>query len=159
VRQDNFDEIIVAVARMKRHGSSEANIIEYLPDDDFIPVMGQGALAMEGREEEREAKDVLQSIHAEDTNKSMTTQRLFLDAFHEGEQAPIGGYAFIQDGEIHLRGMVISLDGQTVLRHEASGADPETVANHVADDLIERGALDIIAQVNQELAKDDFSTK
>ena len=51
--------------------------------------------------------------------------------------------------------MVISLDGQTILQHEASGTDPETIANHVADHLIERGALDIIAQVNQELAQDD----
>ena len=159
LRQGDFDAIILAVAGMKRLGISEGNITEYLPDEHFIPAMGQGALAIECREEDQEVKDMLQSIHDEDTAKAVTTERLFLDAFHEGEQAPIGGYAFVQDGEIHLRGMVISLDGQTVLRYEASGTEPEVIANHVADDLIERGALDIIAQVNQELANDDFTTK
>src|SRR5699024_4119343 len=159
LRQGDFDEIILAVAGMKRLGISEGNITEYLPDEHFIPAMGQGALAIECREDDQEVKDMLQSIHDEDTAKAVTTERLFLDAFHEGEQAPIGGYAFVQDGEIHLRGMVISLDGQTVLRYEASGTDPEVIANHVADDLIERGALDIIAQVNQELTNDDFTTK
>lgn len=159
LRQGNFDAIILAVAGMKRLGTADANITEYLSDEHFIPAMGQGALAIECREDDEEVKSMLQSIHDEDTAQAVVTERLFLDAFHEGEQAPIGGYAFVQDGEIHLSGMVISLDGQTMLRCETSGKDPETVANHAADYLIERGALGIITKVNEELAKDDFSTK
>lgn len=54
--------------------------------------------------------------------------------------------------------MVTSLDGQTLLQHEMSGTDPQTIATELANHLIERGALDIIEQVNRELKDDDSFT-
>src|SRR5699024_2432012 len=42
----DFDAIILAVAGMKRLGIDEDLITEYLPDDHFVPAMGQGALAI-----------------------------------------------------------------------------------------------------------------
>jgi len=155
----HFDAIILAVAGMKRLHIVEGNVTEYLPDDHFIPAMGQGALAIECRQDDTEIKELLATIHDEDTNKAVTTERLFLDAFHEGEQAPIGGYAYVVDDLIYLRGMVISLDGQTMIQHEATGEDPKVLAKEVASHLIERGAMDIIQKVNKELSHDDFSTK
>lgn len=149
----DFDAIILAVAGMKRLGVGETRITEYLPDDHFIPAMGQGALAIECREDDQEVKELLASIHDEETAKAVTTERLFLQAFEEGEQAPIGGHAKVTNGVIHLRGMVISIDGQTVLRYEAFGKEPEVVAKEVADHLINQGALTIIAETNAELEK------
>lgn len=152
--EGDFDAIILAVAGMKRLGVGEDKITEYLPDDHFVPAMGQGALAIECRSDDVETKRLLASIHDEDTARAVTTERLFLQAFAEGEQAPIGGYAFISEGLIHLRGMVISLDGQTVLQYEATGESPELVAKEVADHLIEQGAMAIIAATNEELQKE-----
>lgn len=154
----DFDAIILAVAGIKRLGIGETRITQYLPDDHFIPAMGQGALAIECRKEDTELINMLQTIHDEDTARAVTTERLFLDAFHEGEQAPIGGYAFVENETIYLRGMVTSLDGQTLLQHEMSGTDPQTIATELANHLIERGALDIIEQVNRELKDDDSFT-
>ncbi|HLR75459.1 MAG TPA: hydroxymethylbilane synthase [Virgibacillus sp.] len=155
----HFDAIILAVAGMKRLNIAEGNITEYLSDEHFIPAMGQGALAIECRKDDTEIKKLLATIHDEDANKAVTTERLFLDAFHEGEQAPIGGYAYVTNDLIHLRGMVISLDGQTIIQHEATGEIPKVLAEEVANHLIERGAMDIIQEVNKELSYDDFSTR
>jgi len=155
LRAENFDAIILAVAGMKRLGIGEAMITEYLPEDHFIPAMGQGALAIECREDDEEVKALLASIHDEDTAKAVKTERLFLQAFDEGEQAPIGGYASVEDGVIHLKGMVISMDGQTVLRYETKGTNPGKIANEAANYLIDQGALSIIQATNTELAKDE----
>lgn len=154
----NFDAIILAVAGMKRLGVGMEKITEYLSDQHFIPAMGQGALAIECREDDKEIRQLLESLHDEHTAKAVQTERLFLEAFNEGEQAPIGGYAFVENDEIHLRGMVMSLDGQTVLQHEVSGRNPEVVAQEAANKLISEGAMDIIAQVNEELANDNSFT-
>lgn len=154
----DFDAIILAVAGMKRLGVGMEKITEYLSDKHFIPAMGQGALAIECREDDKEIRQLLESLHDEHTAKSVQTERLFLEAFNEGEQAPIGGYAFVKDKQIHLRGMVMSLDGKTVLQHEVSGQDPEVVAQEAANKLISEGAMDIIAQVNEELANDNSFT-
>src|SRR5699024_1138925 len=117
----DYDAIILAVAGMKRLGIDDELITEYLPDDHFVPAMGQGALAIECRTEDEAMKEILATIHDKSAAKAVRTERHFLKAFDEGEQAPIGGYAYVSDGRVHLRGMVISLNGQTVLKHEASG--------------------------------------
>ena len=152
--EGGYDAIILAVAGMKRLGVGEDKITEYLPDDHFVPAMGQGALAIECRSDDLETKQLLASIHDEDTARAVTTERLFLQAFDEGEQAPIGGYAFISDGVIHLRGMVISLDGQTVLTYEATGESPQELAEEVANHLINQGAMTIIEEANEEIQKE-----
>ncbi|HLR68545.1 MAG TPA: hydroxymethylbilane synthase [Virgibacillus sp.] len=145
----DFDAIILAVAGMKRLGIDEDLITEYLPEAHFVPAMGQGALAIECRSEDEAMRKILAMIHDEEAAQAVRTERLFLQAFDEGEQAPIGGYAFVSDGMIHLRGMVISLNGQTVLKYEASGERPEAVAQEVADVLINQGAMKIIAEAKQ----------
>lgn len=149
--EGNYDAIILAVAGMKRLGIGEDRITEYLPDNHFVPAMGQGALAIECRSDDTEMRQLLASVHDVNTAQAVRTERKFLEAFNEGEQAPIGGYAFISDGLIHLRGMVISLDGRTVLTYEATGENPEDVAQVVANQLIKQGAMSLINEANMEL--------
>lgn len=153
LHQGDYDAIVLAVAGIKRLGLSEDLITEYLPDDQFVPAMGQGALAIECREDDEETKHLLAAIHDAETARSVMTERLFLDAFDEGEQAPIGGYAFVSDGLIHLHGMVISLDGQTVISYQASGEEPGALANKVADQLKTQGAMELIHEANREIQK------
>src|SRR5699024_10302637 len=120
----------------------------------FVPAMGQGALAIECRADDELMCNLLSTIHDDDTSRAVKTERLFLQAFDEGEQAPIGGYAFIQKGYIHLRDMVISLDGKTVLQHEAVGDHPATLAETVSTHLINQGALQVITETNEALQKE-----
>lgn len=149
----DFDAIVLAVAGMKRLGVDEQVITEYLPDDHFVPAMGQGALAIECRTDDKRMKTMLARVHDAKAALAVTTERLFLQLFDEEEQAPIGGYASVSDShDIHLRGMVMSLDGQTILKYESTGTTPETVAKEAADALIKRGALEMIAEAKREMA-------
>lgn len=151
LQSGEYDAIILAMAGIKRLGLDEKLITEILPDDLFVPAMGQGALAIECREDDEEIKALLGTIHDEDTARAVTTERLFLQALDEDEKAPIGAYATVLEGVIHLFGMVISLDGQTVLTYESSGKDPKNVARKAADGLIEQGAIALITNTKMEL--------
>lgn len=147
----DFDAIVLAMAGLNRLEIGQNFIAECLPADTFVPAMGQGALAIENRETDEEVREMLMKINDEATEKAVIAERTFLSSFDEGEQAPIGGYAYVDDGVIYLHGMVIDTKGQKVVEHEASGENPKTLAQEVADVLIDRGALDIIAEVKQEM--------
>lgn len=153
----HFDATILAVAGLKRLGLAEEKITQYLPEDHFIPAAGQGALAIECRTNDHEMKKILETLHDDATAQAVTAERLFFGAFEEGEQAPIGGCAFVENGELHLRGMVISLDGQMVIQHEAAGQDPAKLAQEVAARLIDKGAKEMIQQANEALAYEHSS--
>ena len=62
---------------------------------------------------------------------------------------PIGGYAEIADGKLHLRGLVGSPDGKRIIRSRATGAIPsaEQIGSSVAQDLLAKGAKQILDQV------------
>lgn len=139
-----YDAIILAVAGIKRLDLGEDVITEYLAEDKYVPAVGQGALAIETRKENQEINQLLLLIHHDETAKAVTTERLFLNEFEDGDQAPIGGYAKVVNNKITLRGTVISLDGKTVLQALVTGTDPQAVATEVARDLIDQGALEVI---------------
>lgn len=151
LEEGSFDAIILAVAGLKRLGIDLKHITEYLPENDFMPAMGQGALAIECREDDEQTMELLSLIHDVDTANSVYAERLFLEAFAEGDQAPLAAYANVKDGKVHLRGRLFSLNGKTMLEHEAIGTNPDEVAKDVATALKQQGADALIQRTNAEL--------
>lgn len=149
--EGKYDAIVLAMAGLNRLNIGREFITEFLPAEVFVPAMGQGALAVECREEDKEVYDVLKQINDEASERAVIAERHFLKRLKEGEQAPIGGYAKVIGADIHLHGIVIDSEGQTVIEHQMSGTNPKTLGHEVADVLIQRGALEIIARMNQEI--------
>lgn len=151
LQDGDFDAIILAVAGIKRLGLGMHLITEYLPAETFMPAIGQGALAIECRTEDQELRDILRLINDEESEKTVLTERLFMNHLENGEEAAIGGYAVIEDGEIVLYGTVLSSDGKNIIKYEGRGNDPKEVAQYVADGLKEKGAIDMIQETLREL--------
>lgn len=149
----NFDGIVLAVAGLNRLGIGQDLITDVLSAETFLPAMGQGALAIECGESDAEVIGMLAKINDEDSMKAALSERMFSSYFEEGEQAPIGAYAYVEDGVIHLHGMVMDAIGETVVEHTASGTEIEAIAKEVAETLIKGGALEIIDGVNEELKR------
>lgn len=152
LEKDDYDAIILAVAGLKRL-DLEKVITEYLPADTFIPAIGQGALAIQSRSGDDELREILATINDEESARAIETERAFIHLFDEDEQAPVGGYAFIQQDEISLHGMVLTSDGAQVLREVVKGSDPRKVAEKAVKRLNNRGAQEILRQVAKELAE------
>lgn len=149
--EGNYDAIVLAMAGLNRLAIGQDLITEQLDAETFLPAMGQGALAIECRESDLEVIGILGKINDDNTMKAALSERKFSNHFEEGEQAPIGAYAYVEGDVVHLHGMVMNTTGATTIEHKASGTEIDAVAREVAEALIAGGALEVIAEVNEEL--------
>jgi hydroxymethylbilane synthase len=151
LNEEDYDAIILAVSGLKRVGLSEDLITEYLEPDVCVPAVGQGALAIESREDDHELQEILSAINDEHTTKTVNAERTFLHLLEGGCQVPIGGYAYLENDDIVLTALVGTPDGKTILKEEVRGQEPETVGKEAADLLIKQGAKEIVEKVKEEL--------
>src|SRR5699024_2465544 len=97
---------------------------------------------------------MLRLIHDPLTAKAVRTERLFLQSFQAHDQAPIAGFAQIDEhGDIVLNGAVIAYDGQTILQTTKRGTSEEHIAREATETLLAEGAMDIIEAAERELHK------
>lgn len=148
---EEYDAIILAAAGLSRMGWAKEVVTEYLDTDICVPAVGQGALAIECREDDKELLALLEKYTCSKTAKSVQAERVFLQKMEGGCQVPIAGYAYVNDKEeIVLTALVASPDGKTLLKEQLTGIDPEELGIKAADRLIEKGAKELIESVLKE---------
>jgi len=132
--EGQYDTIILAAAGLRRLGWAD-RIAELIPVDVMIPAVGQGALAIETRDDQGEAHRIAHTLEHEASRIAITAERAFLAMFGGGCQVPIGAHATIHGLEIHLRAFVSEPDGTNVKRGEQTGIDPVCVGQTLAQRL------------------------
>lgn len=150
LKEENYDAIVLAAAGLKRMGWDDDVVTEYLEPDVCVPAVGQGALAIQCRENDSELRDYLMKLNHEYTETTVKAERKFLHDLNGGCQVPIGGYAYRKGDEIVLTGLVGSPDGRTILHETARGTDPLAVGKEVADMLKAQGAQEIVDKAKEE---------
>ncbi|QHE53163.1 hydroxymethylbilane synthase [Pontibacillus sp. HMF3514] len=151
LKEEDYDAIILATAGLKRMGWSDDVITEYLEPNVCVPAVGQGALAIECREDDSELRDLLNELNHEYTYRTVIAERTFLDLLNGGCQVPIGGYAYLDGDEIVLTAMVGTSDGTTILTEQVRGTDSVEVGREAANLIIDRGGAKIIEEAKEEL--------
>lgn len=151
LKEEDYDAIILAVAGMKRMDWPEDIITEYLDVDTCVPAVGQGALAIECREEDTELRELLSHINDDDTTKTVTAERTFLHLMEGGCQVPIAGYAYLDNGEIVLSALVASPDGKEVIHEIVRGNDPKEVGALASEKILAKGGKALIDKAKEEL--------
>jgi hydroxymethylbilane synthase len=135
------DALVLAAAGMHRLELGQ-RIRQYFAVEQMCPAVGQGALAIEVRESDDEMRSVVAPLDDSATHSAIRAERAALRQLGGGCQAPIAAYARLEDGKLHLDGMVARSDGSRLLRSVAAGpaSDPEGVGTALAEDLLHRGA-------------------
>lgn len=146
----DFDAIILATSGLKRLGL-EARIAQALPPEICLPACGQGALGIECRLHDPELTALLAPLDDADTATRVRAERAMNTRLEGGCQVPIGGHAVLDKASetLWLRGLVGNPEGTEVLRAEGKGSmhEPEALGIRVADELLDLGAGDILAEV------------
>jgi len=137
--QSQYDAIVLAAAGLRRLGWQN-RIRELIPVQIMCPAVGQGALAIETRDDGGAAQQVARQLNHPETNTAVTCERAMLAVLGGGCQVPIGGYAYVEKGVIHMRAIVASPDGKRVVRAELSGVDPVRTGASIGRNLLEKGA-------------------
>ncbi|ABO67919.1 MULTISPECIES: hydroxymethylbilane synthase [Geobacillus] len=151
LKNEDYDAIVLAAAGLARMGWSDDVISEYLSPDVCVPAVGQGALAVECREDDVELREWLSRLNDEQTERAVRAERAFLQQMEGGCQVPIAGYAEVKEGMVHLTALVASPDGKEKYKEIVIGADPEEVGRQAAALLSEQGAKELIERVKKEL--------
>lgn len=150
--ESNLDAIILAYAGVHRL-ELDAHIKEIIPFEIMLPAVGQGAMAVEIRDEDTELKDVLRVLNNAESEFCVRAERAFLRCLEGGCQVPIGGHATVKNNEIHLEGFVGSLNGKTNLREHITGdaSKAETLGINLAHNLIAKGANEILERTRHKV--------
>ena len=147
-----YDAIILAAAGVHRLGLDQ-HVRSRIAADVMCPAVGQGALAIETRSDDRSTQTLLAFLNDGNARTAIECERALLGALGGGCQVPIGAYAETREGRLHLRAMVGRPDGSEILREHASGDDADRLGRETAQSLLLRGAEKILKDVYaQEVA-------
>ena len=146
--EGQYAAIILAAAGLKRLGLGE-RITALIATEQSLPAVGQGALGIEIVAGRDDVAALLAPLNDPETEACVTAERAMSRALAGSCQVPLGGFAELRDGIVHLRGFVSSVDGVRMVRAEVSGApqNAETLGQELAQRLIGMGADKILAEL------------
>ena len=104
------DATLLAAAGLVRLGliGRATSLIE---PDDWLPAVGQGAIAVTARTDDGVARAMLAAIDHRDTSVALATERAYLAVLDGSCRTPIGGLARINGASLGFKGMIVKPDG------------------------------------------------
>ena len=144
----DWDAIILARAGLERLKLNKY-ISSVIKTNVLLPAVGQGALGIETRADNKIVNEIVKSIHHEDTHKAVLAERALLKTLEGGCQVPIGAFAEVKTNGLFLDALVGSLDGSLTFRKKTRGSknNPEKLGKNLARDLLRAGAKSILQEI------------
>jgi hydroxymethylbilane synthase len=155
-----FRGIVLAAAGMNRLGLTHAHRV--LEVEECIPAVGQGALGLETRSDDRALLELLAPLDHRETRVAVEAERSFLARMQGGCQLPLACHARLthENSRLRIDALVGSPDGATLI---TAGSDryledhsPEsvmqlanTVGREIAEHMLQKGAGDLLEQARQ----------
>lgn len=140
---------ILAAAGLIRLNARQ-HIKQFLEPPDWLPAAGQGAIAIEIREDDDEMREIFAGLNHEPTAIAVRAERGFLSSLEGGCQVPIGALAALDEsGEFTLYGFVSDVKGRDIVRGSivVDPASPEESGRALAADLRTRGATSLLMEL------------
>jgi len=153
--EGQYDALILAVAGLSRLNFND-RIHEVISQDVCLYAVGQGALAIECREDDKELLQILQLIHHPETAAGCIAERAFLRGVEGGCQIPVGVASSIENDILTLKGIVLNLSGTTAIKGDVKGnvKDAEKLGDQLADKLKSEGADKVLKEVLETIERE-----
>jgi len=144
----DYDAIILASAGLIRLGLAH-RIKSFIDTEISLPAAGQGAVGIECRLDDEQTKALLAPLADAQTTACVLAERAMNNRLQGGCQVPIGGFAVLNQGQLHLKALVGAEDGSTIIRAEGKSAveNAEDLGKQVADQLLAQGADKLLANL------------
>ena len=133
LEETDLDAIVLAAAGLDRMGWGN-RITERMSCDVLLPAVGQGALALQTRSDDR-VVPLVQALNHSPTALAVTAERAFLRTLGGGCQTPIGAWARLEDDTLRIDGLVADTNGAWMVRDAVSGTsdDAESLGAELAE--------------------------
>jgi len=144
-REGAVDALVLAAAGLERLGIAEPAAHALVPEE-FLPPVGQGALALECRADAAATRALLAAVEDPAAATAVAAERAFLLAIGGDCNTPLAAHATVADGRVTLRALVIDQDGRRWLEEAGSApaADAEALGRALAEGLLVAGAREIL---------------
>nr|WP_301294301.1 hydroxymethylbilane synthase [Nitrobacter winogradskyi] len=133
------DATLLALAGLNRLGLQD-KATRILETDEFLPAVGQGAIAIESRRDDDRINAFVKAIGDPETEVALSAERSFLALLDGSCRTPIGGHCRVNGDRIDFRGLIISPDGTEFYEtsREGARADAAALGADAAHELRER---------------------
>ena len=146
VDRGEYEAVVLAAIGLARLGMEE-RVTEYLDPAVFVPAVGQGALAVEVREDDPVIMDLVAAIEDRDSRAAVTAERAFLRGLGGGCRVPIAAYGQVHGDLLRIVGLVTSDDGRRMHRatQESTLDEAEEAGRRLAQAVLQQGAGELLA--------------
>jgi hydroxymethylbilane synthase len=145
VEEGQVHAAILAAAGLQRLGVHQ-RIDAWLEPPAWLPAAGQGVIAVQARADDEGVASLLAPLHHEPSGIAVRAERAFLATLEGGCQVPIGALVMQSETGLVLHGLIADAGGHRVVRGEepVSSQDPESAGARLANELLHRGAREIL---------------
>jgi len=127
LERGEVDATLLAMAGLRRLGLTD-HVTTVLETEDFLPAVGQGAIAVTIRAGDERVRRALQPILDAPTGQALAAERAFLTVLDGSCRTPIAGHARLVGGKLEIRGLVLRPDGSESLEAVRRGPPDAAVA-------------------------------
>ena len=144
--------LIMAAAGIERLGLQE-HISEYLNETQMLTAPGQGAIAIEIREEDNSTLEFLSVLNHKESVICVTAERSFLNRLEGGCQIPFAAHATLDGDHLILEGLVATLDGRKIQRETIKGNSKDAIQLGIdlANSIKNNGGHEILEEIKKKL--------
>ena len=137
--------LIMAAAGLKRLELTD-RISSYIPEDVLVPAVGQGALAIEARKDDKKTLKRCKKISNSTLETISKAERSFLRKMEGGCLIPVGGIGKIVDDNLELTGMIATIDGKKMVKKTITAeiSEAENAGIRLAEKVLEDGGKEIL---------------
>ena len=144
------DALMLAYAGVKRM-EYEDMIVKVFSEEQFIPPVGQGCIAIESATsiDADKRKKVRDCLNNENSESCLLAERAFLRVMEGGCSIPAFGLATLDGDKLSLSGGLASLDGATVLVKTETGlrSQADEIGQRLGKYILENGGKEILAEI------------
>jgi hydroxymethylbilane synthase len=143
-----YDAIMLAQAGLDRLNYTLEHA-HPIPLEQMLPAPGQGALGIQGRADDAEVNQYLQSLDDMSTRVAVTAERAFLAGLGGGCSLPVGALGLVDGDILRLQALVASPDGQQIIRvnGESNINQAHSLGDKLAQEALANGAQMVLQQV------------
>lgn len=144
------DAMILATAGLYRLDLT-TRYMQPLPENIYVPAVGQGALGVECLEENYDLLVLFSTLENRAARVCVSAERAFLTELNGDCKTPIGAHAIMLDEEaIRLTGLIATPDGKDLMRAElvANASLAEETGKRLAEKMLLAGGQKILTAIN-----------
>ncbi|WP_332019586.1 hydroxymethylbilane synthase [Kaistella sp.] len=150
LEENDFDATMFSLAAIERMGLDVH--YEHLPI--MISAPAQGVVAICGRSDNAEMKEIFSHINHKPTQICVEIERNFLNTLEGGCTAPIGAFAEINErNEVRFIGRICSLDGKNCIETDEifEWNEHENFGKTLAQKVLENGGRELMHQIKSKI--------